>query len=90
VSLIRAAQIRKPRLPAILLTGYAGETAALAVGRGLDGSFSLLRKPVTGDHLADRIATLLQATAMGRGGEAAAPLGLVQIGLTERFGNADP
>jgi signal transduction histidine kinase/ActR/RegA family two-component response regulator len=89
VSLIRAAQIRKPRLPAILLTGYAGETAALAVGRGLDGSFSLLRKPVTGDHLADRIATLLQATAMGRGGEAA-PLGLVYIGLTERFGNADP
>ena len=75
VSLIRAAQIRKPRLPAILLTGYAGETAALAVGRGLDGSFSLLRKPVTGDHLADRVATLLQASAMGRGGETAAPLG---------------
>ena len=40
VSLIRAAQIRKPRLPAILLTGYAGETAALAVGRELNGSFS--------------------------------------------------
>ncbi len=90
VSLIRAAQIRKPRLPAILLTGYAGETAALAVGRGLDGSFSLLRKPVTGDHLADRVATLLQASAMGRGGETAAPLRLISLGLTERFGNADP
>ena len=74
VSLIRAAQIRKPRLPAILLTGYAGETAALAIGRELNGSFSLLRKPVTGDHLADRVATLLEAAAMGRGGEAAAPL----------------
>jgi PAS domain S-box-containing protein len=75
ISLIRAAQIRKPRLPAILLTGYAGETAALAVGRELNGSFSLLRKPVTGDHLADRVATLLEAAAMGGGGEAAVPLG---------------
>jgi CheY-like chemotaxis protein len=75
VSLIRAAQLRKPRLPAILLTGYAGETAALAVGRELNGSFTLLRKPVTGDHLADRVATLLEAAAMSRGSEAVVPLG---------------
>jgi CheY-like chemotaxis protein len=75
VSLIRAAQVRKPRLPAILLTGYAGETAALAVGRELNGSFTLLRKPVTGDHLADRVATLLEAAAMSRGSEAVVPLG---------------
>ena len=77
VSLIRAAQMRKPRLPAILLTGYAGETAALAVGRELNGSFSLLRKPVTGDHLADRVATLLEAAAIGGGGEAARPARVV-------------
>jgi CheY-like chemotaxis protein len=71
VSLIRAAQIRNPRLPAILLTGYAGEASALTVGRELNGSFSLLRKPVTGDQLADRVATLLEAEAMSAGAEAA-------------------
>jgi CheY-like chemotaxis protein len=61
VSLIRAAQMRRPRLPAILLTGHAGESTALAVGGELGGPFNLLRKPVTGDHLADRVATLLEA-----------------------------
>jgi CheY-like chemotaxis protein/anti-sigma regulatory factor (Ser/Thr protein kinase) len=64
VSLIRAAQARKPRLPAILLTGYVGDAAALAVGGALHGSFSLLRKPVTGVHLADRVAALLEATTL--------------------------
>ncbi len=62
VALIRAAQSRRPHLPAILLTGYAGEAASLAVGKAVSGSFSLLRKPVGGAQLADRVATLLEAT----------------------------
>ena len=62
IALIRAAQTRRARLPAILLTGYAGEAASLAIGGAVNGSFSLLRKPITGAQLADRVATLLEAT----------------------------
>jgi CheY-like chemotaxis protein len=59
LALIRAAQQQRPGLPAVLLTGYAGDGAALAVGGALSGSFSLLRKPVSGAQLADRITALL-------------------------------
>jgi len=61
VTLIRAAQRRRPGLPAILVTGYAGDAAALAVGQAVDGAFALLRKPVSGAALADRVAALLGA-----------------------------
>ena len=40
ILLIRAAQDRRPYLPAILLTGYAGEFAALATGLRIRGSLS--------------------------------------------------
>jgi CheY-like chemotaxis protein len=63
VTLIREAHQRRPHLPTILLTGYVGEAAALAVGREVNAAFSLLRKPVTGQQLADRVATLLEATS---------------------------
>lgn len=59
VALIRAAQERHRYLPAILLTGYAGGGAALAVGGAVSGSFSLLQKPVSATQLADRISALL-------------------------------
>jgi PAS domain S-box-containing protein len=61
LEVIRAAQQRHPGLPAVLLTGYAGDGAALAVGGAISGSFSLLRKPVSGVHLADRVRALLAA-----------------------------
>jgi PAS domain S-box-containing protein len=59
LELIRAAQQHQPGLPAVLLTGYAGDGATLAVGGAISGTFSLLRKPVTGPQLADRINALL-------------------------------
>jgi len=59
LSLIRSAQSLRPGLPAILLTGYAGDGAALAVGGAVSGTFSLLRKPVSGSQLVDRITALL-------------------------------
>jgi signal transduction histidine kinase/ActR/RegA family two-component response regulator len=62
VALIRAAQRRRPGLPAILLTGYAGDAARLAVGEAVGGAFTLLRKPVTGAQLADQVAALLDAS----------------------------
>ncbi|HEX5328175.1 MAG TPA: PAS domain-containing protein [Acetobacteraceae bacterium] len=63
VELIRQAQRRQPRLAAILLTGFAGAGTALAVSGAVSGSFSLLRKPVQGGQLADRISMLLEAEA---------------------------
>jgi hypothetical protein len=51
---------RLPGLPAILLTGYAGDAASLAVGSAIDGgAFALMRKPVTGSLLADQAATMI-------------------------------
>ncbi|HET6184308.1 MAG TPA: PAS domain-containing protein [Acetobacteraceae bacterium] len=66
LAVIRRAQALRPGLPAILLTGYAGEGAALALGGALSGSFSLLRKPVSREQLCDRLAALLEARASAR------------------------
>ena len=62
LTLIREAQARRPGLPAVLLTGYAGDGATLAVGGAISGTFSLLRKPVTGTQLVDRISALLASS----------------------------
>jgi CheY-like chemotaxis protein len=63
ITLIREAHRRRSRLPAILLTGYAGDAAVDAVGEAVSGAFALMRKPVTGTQLADRVAMLLEAMA---------------------------
>ena len=61
LTLIREAQALRPGLPAILLTGYSGDAAALAVGGAVSGSYSLIRKPVPGSQLIGRVAALLEA-----------------------------
>jgi CheY-like chemotaxis protein len=63
LALIRTARSRRPDLPAILLTGYAGHGAQLAVGGSLNGSFTLMRKPVSEAQLVDRIEALLAVSA---------------------------
>ena len=60
IAVIRAAQMRRPGLPAVLLTGYDGDGATAATGARVAGTFSLLRKPVRGRDLIDRILTLLE------------------------------
>ncbi|HTW25745.1 MAG TPA: ATP-binding protein [Acetobacteraceae bacterium] len=55
-ALIRAAQDRRPDLPAILLTGHAGEGAAGETGR----TCLVLHKPIPAAQLAERIAELLR------------------------------
>jgi PAS domain S-box-containing protein len=60
LTLIQEAQRLRPGLPAILLSGYAEDAAALAVGGAVSGSYSLLRKPVSGPQLANRIAAVLE------------------------------
>lgn len=59
LAVIRQAQRQRPGLPAVLLTGYAGHGAQLAVGETVSGAFVLVRKPVTAAQLADRIEALL-------------------------------
>jgi len=61
VRLIEEARRLRPGLRAILMTGYAGEAASLAVSGALSGSFTLIRKPVSGPDLADRATLLLEA-----------------------------
>ena len=63
LAVIRAAQDRRPGLPAVLLTGYAGDGAALAVGGAVTGAFSLLRKPIRIHELTDRIQSVMAAKA---------------------------
>jgi signal transduction histidine kinase/CheY-like chemotaxis protein len=59
LTVIMEAQRIRPGLPAVLLTGYAGHGAQLAVGRALERSFALVRKPVQAGQLSDRIEALL-------------------------------
>ncbi len=73
LALIREAQRRRPGLPAILLTGFATDMAEIAVGGALNGSFSLLRKPVEARVLAERVAVLLEGTGAGMEGGRRAP-----------------
>lgn len=61
LSLIRAARERRPGLPAVLLTGYAGDDTALAASGGIPGTFSLLRKPARVHDLLDTVQSLLAA-----------------------------
>ncbi|MGA9866147.1 MAG: hypothetical protein WBQ75_06855 [Acetobacteraceae bacterium] len=63
MTLIREVHRRRPKLPAILLTGFATNAAEVALSGALSGAFSLLRKPIDGMHLAERVATLLEARA---------------------------
>ena len=59
LAVIRDAQNRCPRLPAILLTGYAGDDATLALRDAVGGPVSLVRKPVGDLELVDRIRAIL-------------------------------
>jgi signal transduction histidine kinase/CheY-like chemotaxis protein len=65
LAVIREARRQRPDLPAVLLTGYIGHGAQLAVGGSLNGGFTLVRKPVTAGQLSDRIEALLAVTLAG-------------------------
>jgi CheY-like chemotaxis protein/two-component sensor histidine kinase len=58
--LTREARLRRPNLPVLLLTGYAGQHVPFKVQ---DKTTVLLRKPVSGYELANSAATLLMPDA---------------------------
>ena len=62
VALIHEVRLRRPGLPAFLLTGFSGETNELEARGAADGGFEMLQKPITGGYLAERIAELLAAS----------------------------
>jgi PAS domain S-box-containing protein len=74
VAVIEAARTRRPGLPAILLTGFAGEAAALAESC----PFKLMRKPVSGEQLAASVAELLERTRAARPAQTLAPASWLQ------------
>ena len=59
IAVIRAAQTLRAELPAVLLTGYVGDEAALAMGAAISGTYSLAHKPIGTNDLVDRIEALL-------------------------------
>jgi signal transduction histidine kinase/CheY-like chemotaxis protein len=64
VALVGEVQRRRPKLPAILLTGFATSAAEIAISGAVSGTFSLLRKPISGRQLAERVAMMLKTAAV--------------------------
>jgi CheY-like chemotaxis protein len=71
VAVIREVQRRRPGLPSVLLTGFPSETAVYATIRGLGCPFILLRKPISGPELAERLAAMLVRPIRERDGHKA-------------------
>jgi signal transduction histidine kinase/ActR/RegA family two-component response regulator len=64
IELIRRARRLKPRLPALLVTGYAGDVSLEQIAAEAElGPLMLLRKPIDPDELGDRIAALIHSDA---------------------------
>jgi PAS domain S-box-containing protein len=60
LTLIREAQGLRPSLPAILLTGYAGDATTLEKGGTARNSYLLMRKPATSAVLSARVTAFLE------------------------------
>ncbi|MFC3123503.1 response regulator [Pseudoroseomonas globiformis] len=61
LAVVRAARQRRPGLPALLITGYAGDAGAAALEEAAGaGALQLLHKPIDPEALAVRLAALLQ------------------------------
>lgn len=63
IELIREARLRRPMMPAILLTGYAAEAAEVRGAELSPGAFAILRKPATERRLTECIEMLLRVQA---------------------------
>jgi PAS domain S-box-containing protein len=67
VGLIREVQRRQPGLPAILMTGYAGDVEGLSDENAAHARFVLLRKPIASREMLAQLASLLaDAAAQGQ------------------------
>jgi PAS domain S-box-containing protein len=64
LELLNALRRTQPNLPVILLTGFA--TTAVEQAASVDDNLIVLRKPITGDRLTERIAQMLRSRPSGR------------------------
>lgn len=62
--LAQEARQRRPLLPVLLLTGYADANVKLDIENMHDDTVILLRKPLSGDNLAQQTSTLLLASRL--------------------------
>lgn len=60
ITIVQETNKLRPKLPAILLTGFATNAAEIAVGGAASGLFSLMRKPLSETELTDRVKLLLE------------------------------
>jgi CheY-like chemotaxis protein len=61
LDLLREVRTRLPRLPAVLVTGHAGDAGPGRLEEAeRGGPFALLRKPATPEALFDRLARVLR------------------------------
>ncbi len=63
VELIRAARLRRPGLPAMLLTGHVGDIGKMTGLATEGGRYVLLQKPIRPTELTRRLAALLETQA---------------------------
>jgi PAS domain S-box-containing protein len=62
LALVREARRRRPGLPALLITGHAGEAAQGALQEAVGtGPFAVLRKPASAEAVGAQVAALLDA-----------------------------
>ncbi|MFH5926574.1 hybrid sensor histidine kinase/response regulator [Roseomonas xinghualingensis] len=74
LGLLRQARKRYPRLPAILITGYAGDAGQGELTNAAEnGPFAMLHKPVDPDELARCVVLLLRAEDTGAGANSCIP-----------------
>ena len=67
LDLLAAARLRLPRLPAVLVTGHAGDVAPGRMDEAeRGGPFALMRKPAAAEALIDRLARVLRQSGIGR------------------------
>ena len=64
LALLREARLRRPGLPAVLVTGHVGDATRSALEEAARGGpFAVLRKPVTAEAVEAQVALLLQPAA---------------------------
>jgi len=65
IAFIREVHRRRPKLPAIVLTGFATIAAESVIEGSIDGAF-VLRKPVSEQQLVDHVEMVLESVSTAK------------------------
>ncbi|RYJ04451.1 MAG: PAS domain S-box protein [Acetobacteraceae bacterium] len=76
LALLREVRLRRPGLPALLITGHTGDAAWNALQEAVGtGPFAMLRKPASAEAISAQLAALLHAGGSPQGKPGSAGLG---------------